>query len=74
MKCTYGNDVVLKFGNKQTGIYNITFDMKVPTGKDGYFNLLREFAGSGSEWATEVYINTAEYGTIILSLQREKER
>ncbi len=65
MKCTYGNDVVLKFGNKQTGIYNITFDMKVPTGKDGYFNLLREFAGSGSEWATEVYINSAENGTAI---------
>ena len=65
MKCVYDNDMVLKFGDKQTGIYNISFDMKVPTGKDGYFNILRKFAGPSSEWATEVYINSANNGITI---------
>ena len=62
---TYGNDQILKFGNLTTGAWTLTFDMYIPTGKDAYNNVLHAFAGSGSEWCTEVFYNSSEYGTTI---------
>lgn len=62
---TYGNDQILKFGNKTTGSWTFTFDMYIPTGKDAYNNVLHAFAGSGSQWCTEVFYNTADNGTSI---------
>ena len=59
-KCTFstGTDLVFKAGNKTSGAYTIDFDMYIPTGGSGFFNLLHIFAGSGSEWAIGVYFNT----------------
>jgi len=62
VKFVYGNDVVLKLGNKTTGHYRIGFDMYVPTGKDGYFNVLHEFNGSNSTWAMQVYLHLTNDG------------
>ena len=64
-KFTYGNDQVLLLGDQTSGTFVCSFDMYIPTGKDAYNNLLHAFAGSGSEWATEVYFNHSSNGTVI---------
>ena len=62
---TYGNDQVLRLGGATTGRWIFSFDMYIPTGKDAYNNVLHAFAGSGSEWATEVYFKNSDNGTMI---------
>ena len=59
-KCAYfknGNDQVIKLGNYSTGSYEIEFDVYVPAGKSGYYNILHSFAGSSSIWAMQGYLN-----------------
>ena len=61
-KFTYNNDQVLRLGTqngttwtpKTTGVWDLTFKIRVPTGKDGYFNVLAFFNGNDSEWAVQV--------------------
>lgn len=62
VKFVYGNDVVLKLGNKSTGHYRVSFDMYVPTGKNGYFNVLHAFAGTNSTWAMQCYLHLSNDG------------
>ena len=54
---TSASDQVLLLGGYETGVYDLSFDVYTATGKDGYFNLLHNFAGSDSDWAMQVYIN-----------------
>ncbi len=54
---TFGVDQVLLLGDEQSGIYDLEFDILVPEGKNGYFNILHEFAGAGSTWALESYLH-----------------
>ena len=61
---TYNNDQILLLGDAESAMYSCSFDMFVPTGKNGYNNILHVFAGSGSEWAVEVNYNTSS-GTYI---------
>ncbi|MBR6490790.1 MAG: hypothetical protein IKT02_00480, partial [Bacteroidales bacterium] len=61
----YGNDQVLLLGNQTGGTFTCSFDMYIPNGKDAYNNVLHAFAGSGSEWATEVYFKHSSNGTTI---------
>ena len=51
---TYGNDQVLRLGGIETGVFDLVFDAYVPNGKSAYFNVLHDFAGSGSTWAMQV--------------------
>ncbi len=62
---TYNNDQVLLLGDAESAQYTCSFDMYIPTGKDAYNNVLHKFAGTGSEWATEVYYKTSSNGTSI---------
>ena len=64
-KFTYDNDQVLRLGGATTGRWTFSFDMYIPNGKDAYNNVLHSFAGSGSEWATEVYYKHSSNGTKI---------
>ena len=66
---TYGNDQVLKLGGIETGVFDLVFDAYVPNGKNGYFNVLHNFAGGGSTWACQFYLcctndgnNTTAFG------------
>ncbi len=59
---TYGNDQVLRLGNKTSGIYNLEFDIMVPEGKCGYFNVLHNFAGPNSTWAMQCYLHATHDG------------
>lgn len=61
---TYGNDQVLLLGDAETALYEISFDMYIPNGKDAYNNVLHIFAGTGSEWGVEVNYKKSD-GTYI---------
>ena len=64
-KFTYNNDQVIRLGGLTNGRWVVTFDMYIPNGKDAYNNILHSFAGSGSQWATEVYYKNSSNGTSI---------
>jgi PKD repeat protein len=60
---TYGNDQVLLLGDEENGNYNLEFDILVPQGKNGYFNILHHFAGSNSTWAMQCYLHMTNDGS-----------
>jgi hypothetical protein len=51
------NDQVLLLGDKTSGMWEYSFDVYVPEGKFGYFNLLHDFDGVNSTWAFQCYLN-----------------
>ncbi|PKP35966.1 MAG: hypothetical protein CVT98_09865, partial [Bacteroidetes bacterium HGW-Bacteroidetes-15] len=58
------NDCVVDLGNKTTGRYQIEFYIYVNAGSIGYFNLLTNFAGANSEWATQTYFYINGTGSV----------
>ncbi len=59
-----GNDAVLLLGDSISGRYKFSFNIFVPSGKLGYYNLLTDFAGSNSEWGTQVFFDAGGNGSI----------
>ena len=59
---TYGNDQVILLGDVDNGNYDLEFDILVPEGKNGYFNILHHFAGSNSTWAMQCYLHLTNDG------------
>ena len=59
---TYGNDQVLLLGDEENGNYDLEFDILIPEGKNGYFNILHNFAGSNSTWAMQCYLHLTNDG------------
>ncbi|MBR5726753.1 MAG: leucine-rich repeat protein, partial [Muribaculaceae bacterium] len=59
---TYGNDQILLLGNAVSGQYDLQFNVLVPNGKNGYFNVMHHFAGSQSSWAMECYLHMTNDG------------
>ncbi|MCR5013681.1 MAG: hypothetical protein K6A28_02780, partial [Bacteroidales bacterium] len=59
---TYGNDQVLLLGDEENGNYDLEFDILVPQGKNGYFNILHHFAGANSTWAMQCYLHMTNDG------------
>lgn len=70
MKVVNGNDIVLKLGDKTTGAYTISFDMYIPEGKEGYFNVLHEFQQTSpnnlNKWAFQMYFKSESYGNYVM--------
>lgn len=58
----YGNDQVLLLGDQENGNYDLEFDILVPQGKHGYFNILHHFEGSNSTWAMQCYLHMTNDG------------
>ena len=55
---TNSTDQVLLLGNYETGVYDFSFDIYTPAGKDGYFNILHAFpASDNADWAMQAYFN-----------------
>ena len=51
-------DQVLLLGDYETGVYDLSFDVYTPAGKDGYFNILHKFpASDNADWAMQAYFN-----------------
>jgi hypothetical protein len=61
---TGSTDAVLPMSNYTQGVFNVSFQMYVPTGYYGYFNLLQLFAGASSEWGMQVFFDTGGQGSI----------
>ena len=59
---TKGNDQVILLGDFTLGRYEIEFDIYVPNGKTGYYNILHSFAGSSSVWAMQAYLHMTDDG------------
>ena len=59
---TFGNDQVLLLGNQENGNYDLEFDILVPQGKNGYFNILHHFDGGNSTWAMQCYLHMTNDG------------
>ncbi len=59
---TYGTDQVILLGDADNGNYDLEFDIYVPDGKNGYFNVLHHFAGSNSTWAMQCYLHLTNDG------------
>ena len=59
---TFGNDQVLLLGDEENGNYDLEFDILVPEGKNGYFNILHHFAGGNSTWAMQCYLHMTNDG------------
>jgi hypothetical protein len=47
-------DLILKLGNKTTGVYEVNFNFYVPVGLGGYYNI-QHYEAPGVEWAFEIY-------------------
>ena len=62
VEITGTNDLVYVMDNYTSGFYTIMFDMYIPTGADGYFNTLQDFAGTASSWGMQVYFGETNVG------------
>lgn len=58
------NDALLLFQNKTSGRYRVSFFIRIPPWKSGYFSLLRNFDGMASEWGLTCYFADQGKGTI----------
>ena len=54
-------DLILKLGDKTSGVYQLSFYVYVPAGFGGYYNL-QHFESPGVEWAYEVYFGATGSG------------
>lgn len=59
---TYGVDQVLVLDERETGAYEIEFDVYVEEGKVGYFNVMHHFPCDGDQ-AVQVYIQATNDGS-----------
>lgn len=59
VKIVQNDDVVKVFATSPytTGTYKISFYLRIPSGKAGYFNTLAVFAGNNSNWGMEVFFD-----------------
>lgn len=60
-------DIVIPLGDQTTGAWVVAFNMFIPSGKGGYFNVLHHFNGGNSVWAVEVTL--PPNGNIMVGLQ-----
>ena len=60
---TYGNDQVLLLGGTSSGVYDLEFDILIPDGKNGYFNILHDFNATNSTWALESHLHMSNSST-----------
>lgn len=58
------NDAVLLLGDKTVGVHDLEFDVYVPTGFFGYFNVLQAFAGANSEWGMQAFLDADGNATV----------
>ena len=60
---SYGNDQVIKLGGYTAGSFELEFDVFVPEGNSGYYNILHNFAGGNSVWAMQGYFHLTDDGS-----------
>lgn len=50
-------DVILNMNDLTTNRYRVEFYMYVPSGYQGYYNILQDFNGNDSEWGIQLFFN-----------------
>lgn len=63
MRITTTNDIVYLNGDLTSGTHSVKFNMFVPSGKYGYFNL-EHFDTPATEWAVDVFFDGSGNGSI----------
>lgn len=59
------SDVVAEVGVTTSGIHSVNFDFFIPVNFGGYYNILHNYVGSGTNvWAIEVYLDSAGQATV----------
>ncbi len=61
------NDAVLYLNDEGAfteGVYTLEFNVYIPTGMNGYFNVLQLFDGAASEWGMQAYFDVAGAGLV----------
>ena len=66
LNLTSGNytDIVLPLGDHNTGVWEISFMMRIEQENGAYFNLLHDFDANASNWAVEFNFNSNGTGYI----------
>jgi thiol-disulfide isomerase/thioredoxin len=59
-----GNDAVLLLDDQTSGRYSLSFQIYVPEGKLGYYNILHAFDGGDSEWGLQTYFDAGGEGRV----------
>ena len=55
-------DLVLLLDDKTSGKYMVGFDIYIPSGNYGFFNLLQDFAGTNSLWGMQIFFDAGGNG------------
>ena len=67
LKITGTNDIIYRFSNQTSGVFDIDFNYYVPsTGSGAYFNL-QHYYNPGVEWAFECYFYNSGTGYIVIN-------
>ena len=64
LKVTGTNDVLLDLAGKTTGRFEVSFYMRIPAGKTGFYGLLHNFAGNESDWGAQCFFDLSNQGTV----------
>ena len=60
----HGADLDVKlFVTHKSDVYDLEFDILIPEGKNGYFNILHDFNGGSSTWALESHLHMSSSST-----------
>ena len=59
------NDLVKLLGQQTSGMWKISFQVYIPTGKAGYFNTLSGFTPNPFEWGMECYFDVGGGGRLL---------
>lgn len=60
------SDVVAEVGVYNSGSWKLAFDFYVPSGNYGYYNILHDYQGGGTNvWATEIYLEMGGTATVM---------
>lgn len=64
LKITGSNDIIYRFSNQTTGVFDVDFDYYIPsTGNGAYFNI-QHYYSPGIQWAFECFFTTSGTGYI----------
>ncbi len=62
------SDIILKLGNKTSGIYEVTFKMFIAADNGGYFNV-QHYQAPGVQWAYDVFFGNDGNGYMTVNSQ-----
>lgn len=59
------SDIVAEMSTYSSGIHVVKFDFYIPSGFGGYYNILHNYVGSGTNvWAIETYLDSSGVATV----------